>query len=310
MITTVTLNAAVDKLYVVEKSEPYTVMRVAEVHNTAGGKGLNVAKVARLLGEDACATGFLGGFNGQMIRALLADADIRAEFAETAAETRCCVNIRESATGLHTEYLEPGAPVTAPELDAFLRLFGSLLAESDLVTISGSTPAGVPADCYARMVRAAKAAGKRVIVDTSGQLLRDAVKERPTMLKPNTDEIGQLLGAAPETRAQTVAAAQKLYAGGIEYVAVSLGGEGAVLACREGVYTAAPPRIAPVNVVGCGDAMVAAFAVGIQRNLPAAELLRFATAVSAANALEIPTGHINPANIDRLLAGTRVEKIA
>ena len=309
MITTVTLNAAVDKLYIVENSAPHTVMRVKEVHNTPGGKGLNVAKVARLLGEDACATGFLGGFNGQMVRALLAGAGIRAEFAQTAAETRCCVNIREAETGRHTEYLEPGAPVTAGELAAFYSLFEQLLPESGLVTISGSTPAGVPADCYGRMVRAAKAAGKRVIVDTSGQLLRDAAKERPTMLKPNTDEIGQLLGAAPATREETAAAAQKLHAGGIDYVAVSLGGDGAVLACREGVFAAVPPPVQPVNVVGCGDAMVAAFAVGILRGMPAAELLRFATAVSAANALELPTGHISPANLERLSAGARVEQI-
>ena len=112
MITTVTLNTSVDKLYLVEKLEDYTVMRVKKVSNTAGGKGLNVSKVAHLLGEKVSALGFVGGFNGSYVSSLLEAQGIRAGFTRIQAETRSCINIRELSTGRHTEFLEPGAPVT------------------------------------------------------------------------------------------------------------------------------------------------------------------------------------------------------
>ena len=111
MITTVTLNTSVDKLYLVEKLEDYTVMRVKKVSNTAGGKGLNVSKVAYLLGEKVSALGFAGGFNGSYVSSLLEAQGIRAGFTRIQAETRSCINIRELSTGRHTEFLEPGAPV-------------------------------------------------------------------------------------------------------------------------------------------------------------------------------------------------------
>ena len=109
MITTVTLNTSVDKLYLVEKLEDYTVMRVKKVSNTAGGKGLNVSKVAYLLGEKVSAR-FAGGFNGSYVSSLLEAQGIRAGFTRIQAETRSCINIRELSTGRHTEFLEPGAP--------------------------------------------------------------------------------------------------------------------------------------------------------------------------------------------------------
>ena len=120
MITTVTLNTSVDKLYLVEKLEDYTVMRVKKVSNTAGGKGLNVSKVAYLLGEKVSALGFAGGFNGSYVSSLLEAQGIRAGFTRIQAETRSCINIRELSTGRHTEFLEPGAPVTHAECDEFL----------------------------------------------------------------------------------------------------------------------------------------------------------------------------------------------
>ena len=176
MITTVTLNTSVDKLYLVEKLEDYTVMRVKKVSNTAGGKGLNVSKVAYLLGEKVSALGFAGGFNGSYVSSLLEAQGIRAGFTRIQAETRSCINIRELSTGRHTEFLEPGAPVTHAECDEFLSGYRETLPNSQVVTISGSVPAGVEVDFYGKLVSLAKQGGIPVIVDTSGALLAETVK--------------------------------------------------------------------------------------------------------------------------------------
>ena len=95
MILTVTLNASIDKLYLVEKLAPYSVSRVQEVVNTAGGKGLNVSRVAALAGGHVTAMGFVGGYNGQLFQSLITTPGITPAFTQVQGETRCCINVRD-----------------------------------------------------------------------------------------------------------------------------------------------------------------------------------------------------------------------
>ena len=309
MITTVTLNTSVDKLYLVEKLEDYTVMRVKKVSNTAGGKGLNVSKVAYLLGEQVTALGFAGGFNGSYVASLLKAQGIRAEFTRIQAETRSCINIRELSTGKHTEFLEPGAPVTEEECEKFLESYREALPNSRVVTISGSVPGGVATDFYGKLVSLAKQAGIPVIVDTSGALLTETVKAEPTMIKPNTDEIGQLLGRKVCSLQEVAGAAWELHESGIPYVVVSLGKEGSVMACGQGIFQGITPDIPVVNTVGCGDSMVAGFAAAMAGGKGPEEMLRLATAVSTANALTMQTGHFEQEDLEQMLPLSKVRKI-
>ena len=112
MILTVTLNTSIDKLYLMDSVQPETVMRVKEVHNTAGGKGLNVTRVAAELGEPVTAMGFTGGFNGQYLESLISQPLVRCAFTHVKGETRSCINCWDLSDGRSTEYLEPGDPVT------------------------------------------------------------------------------------------------------------------------------------------------------------------------------------------------------
>lgn len=309
MILTVTLNAAIDKLYLVEQLTDYTVMRVKECHNTAGGKGLNVSKVASLLGEKVIASGFVGGHTGRSIESMLEQQGVVSRFTHTASETRCCVNVRDLSTGKHTEFLEPGAPVTEQEADAFFAEFCRLLPQAEIVCISGSVPKGISTDFYGKLIREAKAQNKRVVLDTSGELLIQGVKALPDLVKPNTDEIAQLLGRQVSSEEELLAAAKELKQSGISTVVISLGKEGALVVCDEGIYRGYPPKIEAVNTVGCGDSMVAGFAVGMSRGLSMEESFRIALAVSAANAMNMETGNFEPTTYERLLPQARVEKM-
>ncbi len=309
MITTVTMNPSIDKLYTLDRFDLYEVMRVKQVSNTPGGKGLNVARVAALAGEPVTALGLIGGYNGQYLVSLLENTGIRARFTPVAAETRSCINAWDLSCGRSTEYLEPGAPVSQAEAARFLADFRAALADSDVITISGSLPEGLPGDWYGQLIALARGAGKPVLLDTSGETLRQGVLSRPTLIKPNTDEIAQLLGRQVESRQELVVAAKELQAQGIAYVVVSLGEEGALMACPEGVYSGRPPKITPVNTVGCGDSMVAGFAVGLARGLAPADMLRLAVAVSAANALTLATGHFLQEDFQRLLPQVDIARL-
>lgn len=309
MILTVTLNTSIDKLYLLEKIRPETVMRVKEVHNTAGGKGLNVSRVAAKLGEKVTAMGFTGGFNGKYLESLVDSPLIRCAFTHVDAETRSCINCWDLSDGRSTEYLEPGAPVSPADTARFLADFDRELPAADVVSVSGSIPEGVPEDIYCSLIRRCRQAGVPVLIDTSGSRLASAVKEKPSFIKPNEDEILQLLGRSVSGPEEAARALTELHEGGIPYAVLSLGAEGALLACSEGVFRGKPPKLIPRNTVGCGDSMTAGFAVGFARSLPVMETFRMALAVSAASALSLFTGDFDPADYERLHPQVSIHRV-
>lgn len=290
MITTVTLNASIDKAYHMECSiENGTVMRVKSVHNSAGGKGLNVARIVHLCGEEVLATGLVGGYNGKYLEAMLTEDGIAHDFVHIDGETRSCINILDEKFG-STEYLEPGCHVTEKETRKFLERFPQIIEGSTVVTMSGSVPSGVPQDIYRDMIMAAKEAGKQVILDTSGRLLEMGMQAKPTVVKPNQDELELLFHEKIGGREDVVAKAREIYDRGIPCVVVSLGGDGALMVCEDGVFQGIPPKIDVVNTVGCGDSMVGAIAAGLVRKWEPEKVLRYAVAVAGANALSPNTG--------------------
>ena len=305
MITTITLNVAVDKAYVIGKLTDHTVMRVNRCTNTAGGKGLNVAKVVHLCGEEVQATGFVGGFNGAYVEDMLKKQNIPSRFVHVQGETRSCINVLDE-DGESTEFLEPGEPIRPEEVQEFLDQFDDIIADSSVVTISGSVPKGVDVTMYAKLIEKIKAQGKKVVLDTSGALLKESIKACPTMVKPNTDEIEDLLGIKVNNHKDLVEGAKKLHEMGIPVVVVSLGGDGALVVSDEGVFRGQPPKIEVVNTVGCGDSMTAAFAVAFARGLSVQEALRYAIAVSAANAMTMETGSFREEDRVHNMKGVKV----
>ena len=310
MISTVTLNSSIDKAY--QLACPLvdgTVMRVATCIDNAGGKGLNAARAIATCGEKILATGFVGGNNGRLLCDLL-DADgIEHDFVEVASETRCCINVLDQE-GVSTEFLEPGREVTTADVAAISEKVSQIAQVADVVTFNGSVPAGMAKDAYVDLIGRVKAAGKPCILDTSGELLMRGIEALPTMVKPNTDEIGQILGRTVESIDEVYAAAQELHKHGISQVVVSLGGNGAVMACDEGLFRGRAPKIEVVNPVGAGDTMVGAFAVGMARGMSAPDQLAYAMSCASANCLSASTGHFAMEDAQRLLAGTVVEEVA
>ncbi len=308
MITTVTLNASIDKAYYMEGSiQNGTVMRVRAVHNSAGGKGLNVARAAHLCGEDVLATGLVGGFNGKYLEAMLDEDGVAHDFVHIAGETRSCINILDEAYG-STEYLEPGCHVTEQEKERFLERFPEIIKNSSVVTMSGSVPDGLPKDIYKDLITAAKKAGKQVILDTSGELLEKGLEAVPTIIKPNQDELELLFGEEISGREDIISRAKELYGRGIPYVVISLGGDGALMVCKDGVLRGIPPKVEAVNTVGCGDSMVGAMAAALHRGWEPEKMLRYAVAVATANALSPNTGDFEPEIIGKLLEEIKCER--
>ena len=309
MILTVTLNAAIDKRYVVDDCRMGEVNRVKECTYVPGGKGLNVSKPASIYGAEVVATGFVGGHAGNYIEEALNPFGIKSAFYHVEGESRSCINIWDEVNHVQTEFLEPGFTLTEEDFRGFEEKFRELVKDADVVAMSGSVPKGLDGTAYPRLVRIVKEAGKPVILDTSGKLLEMGIEAKPSMIKPNIDEIRMLTGKSCDDLNEIIEAARIIHQKGVEIVAVSLGADGSLAVSDEGVFRAVVPKIDAVNTVGCGDSMIAGFALGISEGLSLPETLRRASAISAAAAMREETGFFVMEDMERLLPQIQITKL-
>lgn len=260
MIYTLTLNPALDyALYLPAFSEGKT-NRSAREQLDFGGKGINVSYILHQLGVPTVALGFIAGFTGEALRAMLEREGIPCEFiALERGLTRINVKIKsEKESEINAQ-----GPDIPPE--ALEKLYDRLdrLGAGDTLLLAGSVPASLPKDIYETILARLDGKGVRYAVDAEGQLLLNVLKYRPYLIKPNRAELCGLVGRELTDDADVACAARGLQSLGAQNVLVSLGGEGALLLDEQGeVHRAPAVGGRPVNTVGAGDSMVAGFLAG------------------------------------------------
>lgn len=309
MILTVTMNPSVDMMYAMDKLELNTVNRVSDVLKSAGGKGLNVTRVAHQLGSKVMATGLVGGTVGAYIEKDLNRSGIEHHFSQIASESRNCLALIHE--GNQTEVLEKGPTISKEEADSFLELYRELLKQANVVTISGSLPQGLPTDFYVLLVSEAEEAGKRVLLDSSGQSLEEVLKSesKPYMIKPNTEELEALMGVSIKTDESLKAVLGESLFEGIPLIMVSMGADGAFVKHNKTFFRVKIPKITVVNPVGSGDSTVAGMAVAISEGKDISECLKLAMTAGMLNTMESKTGFINPDKVDEYLSKIEVTEI-
>ena len=299
MILSITMNPAIDKIYSVHRPE--------EVIASAGGKGLNVARVARLLGEEVTVSGLLGGGNGTYIHRKVEELGIHSRFSRVNGETRICINVTDTQSGLCTEVLEPGPIVSEEEASDFLKLFEALTKEAHVITISGSLPKGLPADFYKVLIQIAGKHGKPVLLDTSSDALERALDAEPYLIKPNMDEIKRIYPLINEEKLPD--AIIELKNRGIRMPIISMGKKGSLAGLSDGIYRISVPKVETINSVGSGDAFIAGCAVGLRRGLSEVEIIKLAAACGTANTQFRQTGYVEPVMVDAFMKRTILEKV-
>ena len=293
MILTVTANPAVDVAYFVDSFKMGEVHRPVRTAVTAGGKGLNVSRVAAALGEKVTAMGFVGGANGSFIETEAERMGLGCRFVHIEGETRKNIDIIDSS-GNTGEILESGPEVTADGERAFLKAYTEEVPRHDVICISGSLPVGIDGDFYCKLITVAKENGKKVIVDTSGSALEKVITAKPYMIKPNSHELSCLFGAVDVKEALRM-----LYDMGVEVPFATLGGDGAVLFDGGKYYSFSIPRVKVKNTVGSGDSTVGGIAVGLSRGMPLCEAVRLGMAAGIANTQFDQSGTVTPELVDR-----------
>lgn len=283
VILTVTCNPALDCEMELGALAQSATNRARTQTLRAGGKGLNVSFVLRELGLDSVATGFAAGFTGDALESEARRMGIQADFVRLASGlTR--VNVKLMAGGVETEINAPGC---APDKAACAALAEkvSALRAGDVLVLAGSVPPGAGDDFYASLLAPLAGRGVLTAVDASGAPLKNALAQRPFLVKPNLAELGQLAGRALHTETDVLGAACGVRALGARNVLVSLGADGSLLLDETGTaHRMGAPRGALRGSVGAGDSMVAGFLAGWLERGDYGWAQRLGTAAGAATA--------------------------
>ncbi len=305
MLLAITPNPALDRTLVVPGLRLGAVHRAERFLVAAGGKGLNVARAARTLGQPAQVCAPLGGWTGQQVAQLATEEGFAAQWSwHSAGETRTCVLVVDPHGEDATVVNEPGPTLSVNDWQTFVATVSIAATTAHIATISGSLPPGVPAEGIGVLIAALQAAGCRVIVDTSGPALVAALTVTPYAIKVNRSELSTALNMPLQNQAQVMAALMGLRMRGIALGVVTLGAEGALAINTEGIYHARPPARTIVSSVGSGDSLLAGLATGLLREYTLPEALRLGVACGTADALTIGGGLVRMADVDHILAQT------
>ena len=307
MIYTVTLNPALDRTLHVESLAPGQSTRIRSEARFAGGKGIDVSRALREISSDSVALGLVGGFDGKELEGRLLLSGVACRFTHIANETRTNIIVQDESNGTETALLARGPEVQPSELMDFLDI-QEKSPDMAFLVISGSLPPGLTPEVYSRMITIGNERGAKVVLDTAGEALRQSIRARPSVIKPNRLELAELAGKAlPDIHAITDYAVGLL--DWVETVLVSMGADGIVMITKGQAVHARPPEVTAKSTVGAGDCAVAGFVHGMAVGESNTDALRRAVATGSAATLNAGTGLCRCADIDAILPQVTIVEV-
>ena len=296
MIVTLTPNPSVDRAVVIDALRRGEVHRATDSRIDPGGKGVNVSRALAAQGAATVAVIPSGGPAGHLLNDLLDAAGVPRRSVPVGGPVRMNISVLEP-DGTTTKLNEPGPQVSTDEVDALLATTLAAAGGAEWVVGCGSLPPGAAGTLYADLVTRVRARGGRVAVDSSGPAFAAAVDARPHLVKPNHEELAELVGHDLPTLADVRAAATDLVSGGVETVVVSLGADGALLVTADEAVHARARIERPLSTVGAGDCLLAGLLHGLSTGLSAADALTTAVTWGAA-AVTLPGSRVpGPADL-------------
>jgi 6-phosphofructokinase 2 len=281
-VVTLTMNPALDITTDTDRVIPTDKMRCGPPRYDPGGGGINVARIAHVLGASVSALFPAGGHAGDKVTDLVADSGVPVERIDIARSTRESFTVHERSTRRQYRFVLPGPQLTDAEQTQCLDKLNAVAASADFIVASGSLPPGVPADFYQRVARICGERGARLILDTSGVGLRH-ITSGVFLLKPSVRELRECVDRPLVSESEQLTAAHELINRGCtRFVVVSLGSQGALLATPNGSQRFSPVTVPSGSGVGAGDAMVAGITVGLSRGWRIDKAVRLGVAAGAA----------------------------
>jgi 1-phosphofructokinase family hexose kinase len=303
MIITVTLNAAIDKSLSVPNFRLGRRHRTVEQRTMAGGKGVNIARALKALGQPVIATGMAGGATGTRIVEELTGESILNDFVRIREESRTNTSVLDPTDGQQTEINERGPSVSEREVELFRDKLLYLARGAAIVVFAGSIPRGVDPDIYATLIRELQRTGITTVIDADGDPLHQSIRAEPDVVSPNVLEAEELVGHEFNDDSERSLAVREI---------VALGAREAIMTLPDGcfaqVLTDGQPQLfrarveprEPVATRGSGDAFLAGYVAARYSGSSPEECLRFGVACGAESTGRLGAGLIDPREVRRL----------
>ncbi len=312
MILTVTLNAAMDRTVAVPNFRLGRRHRSVEQRSVAGGKGLNVARALRLLGEPVIATGFAGGPTGERITQELTGEGVLNDFTRIGDESRTNLAVIDPTSGEQTEINERGPTVSAEEVEQFAEKLLYLAQGADFCVIAGSVPPGVDLEIYGWLITELRRLDLPVLLDSDGEPMRAGLRAGPAVVAPNVAEAEEAVGHEFNEPDDLVLGLRELIEMGAgeaiitrEAGCVAIVGEPAARTR----YEVEIEPLEPIAAVGSGDAFLAGYAAARYRGGSPRDCLAFGVACGAESTQHFGAGTIDAREVERLLPRVDVREL-
>ena len=293
MITTITLNPALDKLYLINNFQIHKLHRLGDLIRTGttpGGKGINVAIYLQRIGLESNAMGFLGGHTGRIVEEMIRDEKVTTNFVFVEYETRIDITVIDEKNNTLTEINESGPPIFEEDLEVFLQRYERVLHDSELVILSGSIPPNVPTDIYATIVNMANSKNVPTIINASKIPLESAIEAGPTIVYPDMRSSYNMYGKKTETVEDYLDLAKTIMTKNSKIQMVIFTNpvrDMFVATVQDKTYQAQIADLKVVNLFGFGDALVGGLADAFFNKQPLIEVLRRGLASGLVNAESI-----------------------
>jgi len=309
MITSISLNPSIDRTLEVNSFCAGGLNRVQAQTDVAAGKGTNVALAAAALGEKSECIGFMYREGGRLFEQRLSEGGVGCDFLWCEGAVRVNVKVFDREKGEITEINSSGTPVTPAQLADMTELVLRHARAADFLILTGSLPPACPVDYYRTLAEAAATENCRVLLDADGNRLRTGLKAKPFLIKPNRYELELLTGRTLDSIDKLMSAAQELIDGGVGVVAVSMGGEGALITNGKEAWHTPGLKVDVKSTVAAGDSMIAGLASGFKRGFDLREAFRLGVAAATARCATAPERIIDAESCLRFAAQLKMEKL-
>jgi 6-phosphofructokinase 2 len=298
-IVTLTLNPAVDKSVKVDGLLAENKLICHSIHYQAGGGGINISRVLKRLSINSTCIFTLGGDNGKFLNQELINSNIKTLPVKIQSWTRENLSVVDTLTNLQYRFGMPGSKLTEKEKTIIIETVSKQLLVGDMLVLSGSLAEDISTNFYAEIIRSLATKKIKIVLDTSGMALTEALKENVFLIKPNQRELAQLAGKEfLDSRKQEEFAKSLVEAGRVNYVIVSLGSKGALIVSKDGINYQTPPSVEVKSTIGAGDSMLAGIIYGLLENESPQNILKWGVACGTAATMQEGTGLAQLDNIN------------
>ena len=288
-IITITFSPCIDKSTSISCLIPEKKLQCAPPKLEPGGGGINVARALKKLGEEAIAIFPSGGYTGKFFNHLMERENINSKIIEIENETRENIIVLDQSINAQYRFGMPGSELNEHEWKECLRAVEEI-NDANFIIASGSLPPGVPVNIYAMLAEIAKEKNAKLIVDTSGEALKEAVQKGIYLLKPNLGELAYLAGVDELKPGDIVSVSREIIEKGMcEVIVISMGMAGATIVTKDFTEIITAPKVTRKSTVGAGDSMVAGIVFFLSRGESLREAAKFGVACGTAATMNAGT---------------------